>query len=152
MPRVVLKGIIAGAAGTVALNTATYADMAIRGRPSSGMPAMVVEELLKKAGMDPGDGETAQTRKTALGALMGLGVGVGIGASYVLASPRRGSTLLSGAALGLAAMAASDVPAAVLGVTDPAEWSANSWLSDIVPHFIYGAVTAAAYKAMAGDR
>ena len=41
----VLIGITAGAAGTVALNIATYLDMAIRGRPSSDIPAQTAEKI-----------------------------------------------------------------------------------------------------------
>jgi hypothetical protein len=29
----------------------------------------------------------------------------------------------------------------VLGVTDPRTWSASDWMSDVVPHVAYGAVT-----------
>jgi hypothetical protein len=50
--------------------------------------------------------------------------------------------------LGAAAMAGSDVPATFLGVTDPTTWSRTAWLSDIVPHLVYGAVTAAAFRAI----
>jgi hypothetical protein len=32
-----------------------------------------------------------------------------------------------------------------LGVTNLAQWDANSWLSDMLPHFAYGLVTAVAY-------
>jgi hypothetical protein len=38
MLRGVLVGTLAGAAGTVALNIVTYADMAVRGRPASEPP------------------------------------------------------------------------------------------------------------------
>ena len=38
MLRGALFGVVAGAMGTVALNIATYADMAIRGRPPSSAP------------------------------------------------------------------------------------------------------------------
>jgi hypothetical protein len=30
----------------------------------------------------------------------------------------------------------------VLGVTDPRTWSVVDWISDLVPHFGYGVVTA----------
>jgi hypothetical protein len=30
-------------------------------------------------------------------------------------------------------------------VTNPAQWDANSWLSDMLPHFAYALVTAVAY-------
>jgi len=30
----------------------------------------------------------------------------------------------------------------VLGVTDPRTWAAPDWVADVVPHVVYGAVTA----------
>jgi hypothetical protein len=148
-----LIGSIAGAAGTVALNGVTYADMVLRGRPSSGVPAEVAERLAAKVGIDlSGDDEVTQSRKSGLGALFGIATGLGVGAAYGLVNPRpdRISSLRAGAALGLAAMAGSDMPATALGVTNPAEWEPDSWVSDIVPHLAYGLVAAATYKALVG--
>jgi hypothetical protein len=54
------------------------------------------------------------------------------------------------AGLGLAAMAASDLPATALGVTDPRTWGAAGWASDLLPHLAYGLATAAVYEALAG--
>jgi hypothetical protein len=48
-----LLGTAAGSVGTVALNAATYADMALRGKPASSVPAQVADELAKKVGLDP---------------------------------------------------------------------------------------------------
>jgi hypothetical protein len=47
---------------------------------------------------------------------------------------------------GVAANLGSTVPMAVLRVTDPREWSAESWISDIVPHLSFGLATALAYE------
>jgi hypothetical protein len=44
------RGLVAGAAGTVALDAATYADMVPRGRPSSEVPAQTVERLAERIG------------------------------------------------------------------------------------------------------
>jgi len=55
---------------------------------------------------------------------------------------------LAGVALGLAVMAASDLPIVQSGVSDPQEWSATDWVSDLVPHLIYGFITAAVYAAL----
>jgi hypothetical protein len=156
MLREVLMGTAAGAVGTVALNMTTYADMAVRGRPSSSVPAEVAGKLAGRAGIDlSGEGfdeETVQNRKSGLGALSGYVVGLGVGTVYGLIRPALGdvSKPVAGAWLGLAAMAGSDVPAAALGVTDPTQWSANSWVSDIVPHMVYGLATAVAYDAFTG--
>src|SRR5258708_21547704 len=77
MIREILKGTVAGAVGTVALNVATYADMAIRGRPSSSAPAHMVRTLARLVGLAPAtqDADTqdqaAQNRQSRLGALLG---------------------------------------------------------------------------------
>ena len=153
MLREALIGTAAGAVGTVALNGVTYADMAIRGRPASSVPAQVAGELAEKAGIDlsaeGSDEETVQNRQSGLGALSGYVVGLGVGTAYGLTRPLLGdvSKLRAGIVLGLAAMAGSDVPATALGVTDPREWSPDSWASDIVPHLAYGLTTAVAYEA-----
>lgn len=152
MPPSIATGIEAGAVGTVALNATTYADMAIRGRTSSSVPSQVVERLAAKAGVDlSGEDEITQNRKSGLGALSGYVVGLGVGTAYGLVRPLLGDVSVgrAGVALGLAAIAGSDVPAAALGVTNPAQWNAASWASDIVPHLAYG-LAAIAYETFAG--
>ncbi len=147
-----LRGLAAGATGTVALNVATYADIAIRGRPSSGTPAKVAGTLAESTGINlapNGNAETAEHRKSGIGALMGYVTGLGIGAAYGVVRPRlAGASIpLAGAVLGLAAMAASDVPATVTGATDPRTWGTSGWLADLIPHLAYGVVTALAFEA-----
>jgi hypothetical protein len=159
MLRDALRGATAGAAGTTALNIATYADMTLRGRPSSEVPAEVAGELAQRVGLDlaagggDGDGakQKAQHRRSGLGALMGYGVGLGLGLAYGALRPRLTlpGRLVAGGALGLAAMAASDAPATALKKTNPATWGAAGWLADVVPHLAYGLVTAATYEALA---
>jgi hypothetical protein len=155
MLREIGVGVAAGAAGTVALDAASYTDMAIRGRPASSMPAQVAGELAEKIGLDlafgGAGGETVQNRKSALGALLGYADGLGTGAAYGLLRAvlgegpgRKASVLL----LTLAAMAGSDGPAAALGLTDPRQWPLESWVSDIVFHLAYGLAVAAAYDAL----
>jgi hypothetical protein len=50
-------------------------------------------------------------------------------------------------ATGLAALLAGNAPMTVLGVTDPRQWNAEAWISDVVPHLAYGAVTAWSFDA-----
>lgn len=55
--RTLADGLVAGAAGTTALNAATYLDMAMRGRGTSEMLEKAVEELAHRAGQEiPGSG------------------------------------------------------------------------------------------------
>ena len=145
------KGLAAGAAGTTALNAVTYADMALRGRAPSELPQHAVESAMRSIGQDvPGEGETRQHRLDGLAALSGIMVGLGIGAVAGLAGPvlRRLPLGLGAVVVGGAAMAATDVPTALSGLSDPREWSAADWLSDAVPHLGYGVATAWTLRAM----
>lgn len=139
-------GLAGGAAGTTALNAVTYADMAVRGRPASSTPEDSVEKLSAKAGLPiPGDEETRANRLSGLGPLSGLAAGIAVGAGFGLmrAVGFRPSPLVAGVAIGATAMAATDGSMAALGVSDPSSWSTTDWISDIVPHMVYGLVTAA---------
>jgi hypothetical protein len=148
-------GALAGAAGTTALNTVTYADMSIRGRPSSDAPTKVVERAADRVGVAvPGEGDSRGNRLSGLGALAGIGTGVTVGALYGVTRalgwriPAVAGALLTAAA----AMAGSDGPVFALGVSDPREWGAVDWAADVVPHLAYGAVTAATLAALSHRR
>jgi hypothetical protein len=138
-----LKGAMAGAAGTTALNAVGYGDMALRGRPASSTPAQVVEQLARRACLTiPGTGHARQSRLEGLGALAGIATGVAVGAAagQWQGAVRRLGPLAGPAAISGAAMLATDLTMAVLGVSDPRTWDAASWLSDVVPHLVFGAV------------
>lgn len=153
--RRMLTGATAGAAGTTALNSVTYLDMALRGRGGSSAPQDLVERLSERAGVPvPGDGETRENRATAVGALLGLATGVAVGSLYGLSRTafRRPPLPLGAVANGVAAMACSDVPLAALRVSDPRGWTRTDWLADIVPHLAYGLATAAVYELAACRR
>jgi hypothetical protein len=147
----ILAGAAAGAAGTAALNAATYADMVWRGRGGSGAPEETVEAIEDRLPVSvPGEGDVRGNRITGLGSISGIVTGVGIGAAFgVLRRMGVRPPLPVGAALvGLAAMASTDVSMTALKVTDPRRWSANDWLSDLVPHLVYGVVTWATLSAL----
>jgi hypothetical protein len=139
-----IKGAMAGLAGTTALNAATYLDMVWRGRPASSTPEQVVEELAKRSGRAiPGGSQQRPNRVQALGALAGIATGVAVGAAagQLHGVVRRLGPVLGPALVGGAAMAATDVGMYRLGVTDPKTWDASSWLSDAIPHLAYGVAT-----------
>jgi hypothetical protein len=148
--RAVTKGLLAGAAGTLALDLTTYGDMLVRGRSSSEMPAQVAERLADRTGVPLGDGQDRGNRTQAAGALLGYVTGLGAGAAYGLLGRRRAPVPVwaAGPLLGAAAMAGSDVPATALRVTDPTSWDPRSWVSDLVPHLVYGVTTASVYRAL----
>jgi hypothetical protein len=152
MLRHIAHGAAAGAIGTVALNTVTYADMAIRGRPASSVPEQDVQILADRFGIDLGQGEQAAARREALGALLGYLTGMAIGVVYGVVRPlaRGVPPPVAAVAVGLGAMAATDTASVRLGTTDPTTWSAGDWASDVVPHLAYGAATVAGYDALAG--
>lgn len=147
----VTVGALAGAAGSTALNAATWADMAMRGRPASSTPEQAAERLAEKAGVDvPGDAEQRQNRLSGLGPMLGTGAGVGVG---ILLGLARAAGWRPGAAVGTVVaggllMAASDGTMTALGLTDPRQWDAKTWATDVVPHLVYGAVTVAALRAL----
>lgn len=169
----IVAGMVAGAAGTLALNIAGYVDMLVRGRPASHLPAQVAGKIADEIGLPldfdldaemdgdedtDDDSETADqsdtedqrvaSRQEALGALLGYANGIGIGVAYGilrLVLPRP-PTWIAGGALGTLAMAASDYPAARLGLTDPQTWSHKDWAADVVPHMAYGIVTVLAFE------
>jgi hypothetical protein len=152
MFRQILAGAAAGAAGTTALNTAAYADMAWRGRPSSDTPQQTVEALAARTGLSvPGSGDERANRLSGLGALAGIATGVLIGAAYgaVRSLGVRPPLAVSGLLTGAAAMAVNDAGMTALGVTDPRTWSRTDWVADAVPHLAFGVVTAATYEATA---
>jgi hypothetical protein len=147
----ILAGAAAGAAGTAALNAATYLDMTVRGRRASDTPEQTVEKLADSAGVPvPGEGETRDNRLTGLGSLSGIVTGVGVGATFGVLRRLglRPPTLVGGAVVGLAAMAATDSSMASMGVSDPRTWSAADWLADLLPHLAYGFVTYGTLQAL----
>jgi hypothetical protein len=149
--RSLVRGALAGAAGTTALNALTYIDMAARGRPASQTPQQAVDAIAQKSGHPvPGHGEQRENRLAGLGPLGGIATGVGVGVAAGLLRPllTRLPSLLSAAMVGGAAMVAANAPIAKLGITDPSTWSPADWASDVVPHVGYGVVT---YLALVED-
>jgi hypothetical protein len=149
MIRGLLRGALAGAAGTTALNAATYVDMAVRGRPASPLPEQAVAKVAEAAGLPvPGEGDERENRLHGLGPLGGIATGVGIGVAAGLLRPllARLPLAMSAPLLGGAAMAATDLPMSRMQLTDPAQWSGTDWASDAIPHLAYGLVTVLALR------
>lgn len=69
--------------------------------------------------------------------------GLGVGALYGLVRPALGGVSTP--------RASGDATMVVLGVTDPGQWGANAWLSDLIPHLAYGLITTADYAAFVRD-
>ena len=146
----VSHGLYAGAVGSTVLNAITYCDMALTGRPASKAPAEVVRRLAEQIGWKQlaQSDDTAtidiQNKRQALGALLGIAVGVGIGGVWGISRPILSMLplFIQAPCIGVSAMAASDVPLARLGVSDPKTWSSSDWLRDVLPHIGYGVAVA----------
>ncbi|GIF63509.1 hypothetical protein Ais01nite_15440 [Asanoa ishikariensis] len=148
-------GAAAGAAGCAALDATTYIDMAVRGRPASDVPAETAEAIVKHLPVDvPGQNSRRQNRFNGLGGLSGVLSGVSVGVAFGLLHGYgwRPPLPVGAAAVGLGAMVVSDGTLAGLKVSDPRTWSATDWLSDLIPHLVYGAVTYATLVALEGRR
>ena len=151
----ILAGAAAGAVGTTALNAVTFLDMAVRARPAGSTPEDTVRKsedvtgmALSKQGLDS---DQANNRRSALGSLLGIAAGLGTGPSTAScgrqAPPPRWHYWVGA---GLAANIGTTGPMAAAGITDVRSWSADSWLSDLVPHLAYGFATAGAWELMRG--
>jgi hypothetical protein len=140
-----LSGAAAGAAGTSALNVITYLDIAVRGRPTSSTPERTVEAMARLFGLTvPGTGDILANRLLGLGALTGYAAGIGMGLilGLVWALGWRPGILLATLVATALALIGTNGPMTVLGVTDPRTWGLVGWISDVIPHFGYGVVTA----------
>jgi hypothetical protein len=151
----VVSGAVAGAAGSTALNAATYLDMIIRGRPASSTPEETVEAIDDRTpGSIPGEDDSRSNRVSGLGALSGIVTGVAVGVVFgVLRQVGvRPHPLLGSALTGLTVMAVTDGAMAKLGVSDLRRLGAADWVADLVPHLTYGAVTWSVLQALQDDR
>ncbi|MFI6263426.1 hypothetical protein [Micromonospora sp. NPDC051006] len=142
-------GAIAGAVGTTALNVVTYLDVTLRARPSSSTPDEAAGRLARAAHLDLGPPAKATNRRSGLGALLGYATGIGVGIGFaLLARGRRQPLAAAGGLLGAGAMTMTDGSLTVLRVSDPRTWRRSDWLSDIVPHLVYGVATAATWNRL----
>nr|MDT0657696.1 hypothetical protein [Micromonospora sp. DSM 115978] len=153
--RDLMDGLLAGAAGSTALNAVTYLDMAIRARPASDTPQEAVRRLagLARAGTLASErpGPTTANRRSGLGPLLGYATGLATSAMFAAALRHRRPPVPAAAALlAVAAMLAADAPITALGISDPRRWSRGDWLADAVPHLAYGVVSAVTWHLLAG--
>lgn len=142
------SGLVAGAAGTAALNAFTYLDMALRGRPGSDVPARSAERIAESLGLALGPNRTR-----AAGALLGYADGLAAGAAYgLLRSALRVPWTVGALGLAAATLAIGEGSATRLGATDWSQWSASQWVEDVLPRLVYGTVTALAMELLAAHK
>ncbi|WNO76707.1 hypothetical protein [Streptomyces sp. AM8-1-1] len=142
--RPLLHGAVAGLAGTTALNIAGYAEIAFRGRPVSETPEITVRTLAEKLHIRiPGVDEVRENRIAGLAPLTGYTVGLCMGAalSVVQAAGWPPTKASRYAFASLFALTVTNAPIMLLGISDPRTWAPSDWVSDIIPHVLFAAVT-----------
>ncbi|MEV4627137.1 hypothetical protein AB0J90_12690 [Micromonospora sp. NPDC049523] len=148
-----VDGAIAGTVGTLALNAVTYLDMIIRARPASSTPEETAGRFARVVHLDLGPEDRAANRRSGLGPLLGYGTGVGTAVLFtLLAAGRRWPLPVAGVVMGAGAMLATDATFAGFGVSDPRRWSRSDWVSDAVPHLVYGLAAAATWHRLGRSR
>jgi hypothetical protein len=137
-----LRGLVAGAAGTAAMTVSSTLEMRLRRRPPSDAPAAAAGEVL---GVVPRD-EAGKRRfgtlvHWAYGTSWGAARGV-IGAAGVQGLP---AALLH---LGLV-WGAEQVVLPTLGVAEPGwRWGAAELSTDLLHHGVYAGVTSLVYELL----
>lgn len=142
------NAIMAGMAGTAALNATNYLDVAIRGRAPSRTPEQSVQRMADAVGVSLGhDEHSAGNRKAGMGPLIGYATGVATAVTFAqLVGRRRVPWPVAALGLTTLAMLAANAPMTALGITDPRRWSAADWAADVIPHLAYGAAAAAVMR------
>lgn len=146
-----MLGAVAGAVGVTALNAVTYLDVSVRGRASSDAPAKLAERLVDRLSIPlAGDTTRRQHQLAGIGALLGIATGVAVGAASGVGRSQlnRIPFVLASIATGATAMLCSDAPLAAAGVSDPRTWSIPDWISDVVPHLVFGAAVEATLRSL----
>jgi uncharacterized membrane protein len=144
---VVLRGLLAAAAGTAAMTTAQTAFLKATGREPSSAPGEVGRRIIEGVAHRhvPRDRRDAlnDAMHTAYGTSWGLGFGL------VLGSLRRRVRPWDGLAFGTAVWAVSLVQLPALDLAEPI-WrqTPDAIASDLSFHLIYGTVTATIYEVL----
>jgi hypothetical protein len=139
------RGMIAGAAGTVALTLSERLEMAITGREGSQVPGEVGAHLLPGKDPDaPSDVERLNTpvhwaHGIAMGGLRGL-LDVG-GVRGTAATAAHFALFWGSDAMLYRALGVADVPW---------RWSGDELASDVLHKGVYAVATGAVYEALAG--
>ena len=133
------KGLLAGAAGTLAMTAAQMVEMRLQDRESSSTPAAAAEKVLKVRFVD----ESARERATQI---VHFGYGTGLGALR----GALGAAGLSGAAAAATYFATvwglEMVMLPALGLSPPiTRWSKEQVASDAGMHAVYAGATSAIY-------
>jgi hypothetical protein len=141
-----VRGVVAGAAGTGAMTAAQLAYYRATGGSSSDTPAQVgrriVEGVFRR--------EVPDERMPVLNELMHWLYGTSWGGLYGIVAGSRSRGLRGGLALGTVVWAAGLVELPAMKVAPPPwEWGAASLGTDLGFHLVYGVATSAAHGLLA---
>lgn len=136
------KGVVAGLAGTAAMSASSAAEMKVRGRQGSTMPAEVLCTLLGVEALD----EKHKTRLTTL-THWGYGTSLGV-ARGVLALTGLSGPNAAGAFFGVAWAGELVMLPAVNAAPLPTQWSAESFAVGGVHHLVYALATSGTYDLL----
>jgi hypothetical protein len=160
----IVAGLVAGACGSVALTAAASIDALIRGEAPRWLPGEVGHKMADELGLpldydldaaesvaaDPVDvTERISRREEALGTLLSLANRLAIGLAYGLVRKilPRPPSWLAGGVLGGVSMVAGDYSAIWTDEDSKPRRSRSDWLADVMPHAVYGVVTAVTFEA-----
>jgi hypothetical protein len=146
-----VRGALAGAVGTVALDATTHLDMVLRGRPPSSTPQQTVEATTSRLHVPlPEDDRAREAVLDGIAPLLGMAAGVAAGVVLGLLRPpgARGGVAATTATAWVLGMLVGNGPMTLVGVTDPRTWSTSDWAADVVPHLAYAAGAAGALRAL----
>jgi len=138
-----VRGMVAGAVGTLAMTLTERLEMSITGRPASQVPGQVGAALL--LGSDPRSDAEVQRLNTPVHWAHGIAMG-----SLRSALDAAGIDGPAASAIHFALLWGGDAALYVaLGITDvPWRWDAEALATDILHKGVYAAVTGAVYDAL----
>ena len=141
-----VRGMVAGAAGTLAMTLTERLEMSVTGRPASQVPGQVGASLLP--GSDPQSDADVHRLNTPVHWAHGIAMGPLRAALY--AAGIDGPTA---SAIHFALLWGGDAALyRALGIADlPWRWEASALATDVVHKAVYAAVTGAVYDALSGN-
>ena len=141
--------------GTTVPNAVSLVDLTLHDWPANKTPQEGAEAsaaIAEGAGRQPRNARSQ--RLPGLGGLRGIACGVGAGAVVGLVMslgwPTRRSVRSVVATIG--AMVVANAPLTMLRVHDPTTWTAEDWVTDVMPHLAYGASMAAVLHRFTASR
>jgi hypothetical protein len=161
----IVAGLVAGACGSVALTAAASLDALVRGEAPRWLPGEVGHKMADELGLpldydlesapDAGGGtgrdvsDRIGRREEALGTLLSVANRLAIGLAYGLLRKvlPRPPWWLAGGVLGGVSMVAGDYSAIWTDDDTRPRRSTTDWLADVMPHAVFGVVTAVTFEA-----